>query len=212
MNHLLSESLLTTKKDLLDSILAIENPHHEKKLDAQLKWLGVADAYETLGLNVDTLVDVGCGPSSLPLHFKKTVPNVYGIDYHLEQNAADFLMSKGMNFIRADVLETECFEPASIDCIVDACAIGCSMNLEKALIKIEKWLKPGGYLISVGDSDLTQTSHPFASPQTWVDTAKSLGLELVGDFPSSNPDDAYFYGYNKYKLYISRLVFRKPVV
>jgi SAM-dependent methyltransferase len=212
MNELLSLEILETKKPLLNSIQEIENPFHEKKLDAQMKWLGIADAYETLGLQANILVDIGCGPSSLPLHFKKIVPTVYGVDFYLEKTPADFLANNGVLFIREDVEHSEYFEPNSVDCIVDACAIGCSMKLDLALAKAYKWLKPGGYFISVGDSDVNESNCPFSSPQKWVETAKEIGFELVGDTYDTTVENKYYYAYGRYTLYISRLVFRKPLV
>jgi ubiquinone/menaquinone biosynthesis C-methylase UbiE len=212
MNELLSLDILKTKKDLLDSILAIENPFHEKKEDAQMKWLGVADTYHSLGLKANTLIDLGCGPSSLPLYFKTIVPNVYGVDFYLDKAPADFLSKNGVSFVREDVEHSEYFEPNSTDCIVDACAIGCSMKLDLALAKAYKWLKPGGYLISVGDSDINQDNCPFASPKKWVETAKEVGFELVGGSYDTDVTNKYYFAYGRYMLHISRLVFRKPVV
>jgi SAM-dependent methyltransferase len=209
MNGLLSREFLATHETDRQSIIAIHNPFHEKKEDAQMKWVGIIDAYKQLGLNGPVLLDLGCGVSSLPLYFKQLVPTVYAIDMVSPANKHLF-DAAGVQFLHesADAMS---FPENSIDVVTDSCAVGCSMDLEKVLPCVFKCLKPGGYFISVGDSCLTEHRVPFASPTFWRTAALRAGFEIVGGDDERPLDSCFSFQYNQYKLFISRLVLRKPV-
>lgn len=209
MNYLITKDYLNQYEAEMHEILAIENPFHEKRIDARMKWVGVMVAYKELQLNADSLLDLGCGPSSLPLYFKKTVPNVTAIDCNVPGTVGLF-QENGVQFVHSTVEEAT-FAPDSVDVIVDSCAVGCSMNVDKVLSNVHSWLKPGGYLISNGDSCLEQNQIPFPSPSYWIEAANRNGLELVGEIKQQDLDEAYSFQYGPYKLFISRLIFRKPL-
>ena len=212
MNGLLEKSILEKNSQLNKDIVSHYNPFHEKKEDAQIKWCGVIEAFLNLGIHPETVIDLGSGVSNQILYLKTIVPNVYSIDAFLTKDYFDFLINAGIKVYAGKVEDCDCFQKDSIDCIVDSCAIGCSMDLDRVLQKVSTWLKPGGYFISAGDSDLHEYSLPFPSPDLWIDTAKKYGLQLVGEgFSHSNLDSAYWFPYGRYKLYIARFVFQKPV-
>lgn len=181
MNGLLSREFLTTHETERQSIVAIHNPYHEKKEDAQIKWVGIIDAFKQLELN-DTV-----SPAN------KHLFDAAGV--HFREESADAMS----------------FPENTIDVVTDSCAVGCSMDLEKVLPCVFKCLKPGGYFITVGDSCLTEHRVPFASPSFWRTTALRVGFEVVGGDDERPQDSCFSFQYNQYKLFISRLVLRKPV-
>jgi SAM-dependent methyltransferase len=209
MNCLLEASILDRNASLLQAVLSQYNPYHEKKHDAQIKWIGVLEAFTNLGIKPTTVIDVGSSMSSQVLYLKTIVPTVYSIDCGLTEQYSRHLTNAGIDVTVCKVEECTKFQPNSIDCIVDSCAVGCSMDLERVLEKISIWLKPGGYFISAGDSDLNQHTIPFASPDLWIKTAKKYGLELLTDFNHESKANAYNYPYDNYTLYIARFVFQK---
>lgn len=210
MNCALADNFLDNHKEELDQIMSIHNPVHERKKDALIKWTSIMDAYKLLDLSANTLVDIGCGCSSLVVHFKKTVPNVIGIDVDKVNGWYPILEQNNIQFIHKGVRDVDEIAENSVDVIIDSCSIGCSMNMDHALEKIGIWLKPGGYFITSGDTDVNELQQPFPNADVWIEKAKANNLELLGEL-DRNIENAFMLHYGRYKLNIFRLVFRKPL-
>jgi SAM-dependent methyltransferase len=208
MNSLLSSDFLIQNNDILSSILSIPNNIHDKKEDAQYKWVGIIDAYNKLNIPAERVLDIGCGFSSLPLYFAQRVKEVYAVEPGDIHDHARILKEGGVNLIQTK-FELSDLPSNYFDVITDACSMGCSMHLDTALEIAYDKLKPGGYLISVGDSCLNQNTNYFASPMYWKSTAEALGFH-VGDL-DIDETDKFFIIYNNYKLYISRIILQKPL-
>lgn len=206
MNHLLENDFLNfgIRKELCEKLLSMPAMGHERKTDALIKWVGILEAYILLNLKVQSLLDVGCGLGPLTEYFKETVEIVYGMD-----NICDMpqdRIQKGIRFIKNDILNDTVIQENSLDLVIDACAIGCSMDIELVIKKISTIIKSGGYFISIGDTDLNKASGIFSCPATWIEICKKNGLELVGDYIENK--DNLFLHYNN-TLNIVRLVFKK---
>ena len=176
---------------------------HSRKTDAQLKWVGVMEAYTHLNLKASTLIDIGCSIGPLSYYFKEIVETVYGIDSDLALNFND-KKNSGITIIQEDFLTINTIQSGSIDVVIDSCAIGCSMNIPPVIEKISNLLKPGGYLITVGDTDLNKETLPFINPKTWIELCKKSNLNLVGEYIELNDNLFINDGFN-----IVRLVFQK---
>lgn len=211
MNNLLPKNTLELYSDLQNEVLAVYNPFHEKREDARMKWVGVISAYKSLDIQANTLLDLGSGPSSLPLYFKQTVPTVIANDINFPACSVELLQQNGVQVLQSNTEDVTDIAPGSIDVITDSCAVGCSMNLDKVLELSYSWLRPGGYFITTGDSCITNDSLPFPSPDYWCNAAQKVGFQLVGSREPVDHDAAYQYRYNDLTLHLSRLIFQKPV-
>jgi SAM-dependent methyltransferase len=222
MNSLLKNNFLIERPVLLDKIMSIENRVHEKNKDNYIKWVGIIEAYEALGINAKALLEVGCGVGSLCIYFKKSIPIVIGVDPapHFDPHKADYYkkgivnyVSNGVTYIDKDILDVD-IPYNSIDVVIDSCAMGCGIvgdKKEKTIEKIYNILIPGGYFITVGDTCLTVTDskEQFMSPATWIKAANKYKLKLVGEY-SEVSDNIFTSTYGVYTLNIVRLVFQKP--
>jgi SAM-dependent methyltransferase len=210
MNSLLAANYLDTRQSYVDKLAQTEDttcPWRTKQ-DALMKWVSIVEAYELLGINADTVLELGCAAGPLCLHFKKSVPKVIGVDIATEgfvQYARQVYIKHGIEYLTQSVLDLTL--DYSIDVITDACAMGCShMDKRDVVSKVASLLGPGGYFITTGDTNLavTNPTAQFISPSTWISICKDVGLCLVSKFedqpnPLKQTND----------LNIVRLVFQK---
>lgn len=222
MNTLLSIDILHTKKELKQKIENIPNHHHEKKIDAMIKWVGILEAFESIENKYDTIVNIGCGLDSLPLYFKSYCNNCYAIDLGLinPDYSKNDIRVRQMNFFDWNELPAE-----SVDVFIDSCAVTHfdiksenefkNIGIKKTFEKVSELLKKGGYFIITSDCVSEETdSIEFVQPQYWIDIAKNVNLILTSDFTQPSPvannvNIPFSFVYNRYNLKVLRLVFQK---
>jgi hypothetical protein len=222
MNTLLSANILNTKKELKQKIENIPNPHHEKKVDAMIKWVGILEAFETIENKYDVIVNIGCGLDSLPLYLKPFCEQCYALDMGLinpEYSKNDIIVRQ-TNFFDWNELPAE-----SVDIFIDSCAVTHfdiksangfkNVGIKNTFEKVSHLLKKGGYFIITSDCVSENTdSIEFVQPQYWIDIAKSMNLVLTSEFVhptlhSNHANTPFSFVYNRYNLKILRLMFQK---
>jgi len=217
MNSLITNNFFTEshrRRELQSTIMAMPLGGEHRNVDAQIKWVGIMEAYELLGLKGESLIDVGCGTGPLAEYFAKFVPRVYAIDKFVDCERYPHMRDRikaGVNFICDDFTVNTTLPENTFDVITDACAIACSMDIDKSVEKISKLLKTGGHFIMVGDTNLSTVSGNFMNPSAWITTCKQHGLNLVGDYTEVSTN--LFVVNENYKNYgrlnIVRLCFQK---
>jgi SAM-dependent methyltransferase len=218
MNTCLPNNYLDRVRGLKSAILSVDNPHHEKKEDALLKWVGILEAYHGLtDVGTRAVVNMGCGTDSLSLYFKRYFDHVYAVDNY---PLADKYPDSGIEFSNCDFLEWRGVPDGSVDVCIDSCAathfhhtapgVVCrNCGVEAVMKRVAALLRPGGYFLITSDCVTSVTeSLEFVPPAHWIAAGRAAGLELVGEW--ADPVDPYNFDYGVLNLKILRLVLRKP--
>jgi len=122
-----------------------------KKNGADPKKFKIIQKYFPTGL--EKLIDVGCAHNG----YKKNYPNLWGFDF-VYYKTADEIIS----------IEDATFDEKSVDGVLAFGALhGEKEDIESELLKIISWVKPGGYLILMGQERVIDYNCFVKTPVSW---------------------------------------------
>ena len=201
---------------------------YREKEDALLKWSSILSSIDSLCLNPNSLVDLGCGQSNLSLVVDKmldgNLSRIYLLD--VEPPHEIFVENQKCVYLQGNILQTaSSLQDQCADLVIDSCAVThflstcvCSKNdgiFETGKI-LSRILKPGGYFVSASDVlsfENDEICGEFISARNLIRLYESHGLRLVKEFEYSYDSalllDDVVAGHGR-GLAVGSFVFQKP--